>query len=105
MKPWTCLKIFFGHRFISKNLWPPQSPDLTISDYFLWGYLKDKVYEGNPQTIDNLKISIIQRIQEITPSMLKTCFEKHAQTSSALSPRKGWTFSTFIINVSSVFFP
>ena len=65
------LEDFFGDRFISKNLWPPRSLDLTILDFYLWGYLKDKVYEGNPQTIDNLKISVIQRMQEITPSMLK----------------------------------
>ena len=24
--------------------WLPQSPDLTPCDYFLWGYLKNKVY-------------------------------------------------------------
>lgn len=23
--------------------WPPRSPDLTCLDYFLWGYLKNKV--------------------------------------------------------------
>ena len=65
------LEDFFGDRFISKNLWPPRYPDLTIPDFFLREYLKDKVFEGNPQTIGNLKISVIQRIQEITPSMLK----------------------------------
>jgi hypothetical protein len=27
---------FSDDRIISKNLWPPQSPDLTSSDYFLW---------------------------------------------------------------------
>jgi hypothetical protein len=30
------LKQFFDNRIISKNLWPPQSPDLTPPDYFLW---------------------------------------------------------------------
>ena len=71
MKPWTCLKSFSAIDLSQKIFWPPRSPDLTIPDFFPWGYLKGKVYEGNPQTIDNLKISIIQRIQEITPSMLK----------------------------------
>ena len=23
--------------------WPPRSPDLTAPDFFLWGYLKNKV--------------------------------------------------------------
>jgi hypothetical protein len=38
------LKQFFDDRIISKNLGPPQSPDLTPQDYFLWGYLKQVVY-------------------------------------------------------------
>ena len=25
-------------------LWPPRSPDLTPLDYFLWGFVKRKVY-------------------------------------------------------------
>ena len=24
--------------------WPPQSPDLTPCDFFLWGYIKDHVF-------------------------------------------------------------
>ncbi|KAJ4441785.1 hypothetical protein ANN_11643 [Periplaneta americana] len=35
---------FFDDRIISRNLWPPRSPDLTTPDFFLWGYLKDRVY-------------------------------------------------------------
>lgn len=30
--------------------WPPRSPDITIPDFFLWGYLKDVVYERPPTT-------------------------------------------------------
>jgi hypothetical protein len=26
----------------------PRSPDMSICDYFLWGYLKSRVYEGKP---------------------------------------------------------
>jgi hypothetical protein len=29
------LKQFFDDRIISKNLWPPRSPDLVPPDYFL----------------------------------------------------------------------
>jgi hypothetical protein len=38
------LKQFFDDRIISKNLWPPRSPDLTPPDYFLCSYLKQVVY-------------------------------------------------------------
>jgi hypothetical protein len=43
---------------ISQNLWPPRSPDLTYHDFFLWGYLKERVYRGNPRTVEALKDNI-----------------------------------------------
>ena len=48
-----------GERIISKNLWPPQSPDLTACDFYLWGTLKGKVYRKNPHSIEDLKRYII----------------------------------------------
>ena len=47
------LEIFAG-RLIFRNgniSWPPRSPDLSPSDFFLWGYLKCIVYEDKPSTI------------------------------------------------------
>ena len=38
---------------------------LTPPDFYLWGYLKDHVYENNPQTIVDLKAAITTRIREI----------------------------------------
>jgi hypothetical protein len=49
------LKQFFDGRIISKNLWPPRSPDLTPPEHFLWDYLKQVVYSNRPQTIEELK--------------------------------------------------
>ena len=37
----------FGNRIIGHRHaveWSPRSPDLTPCDFFLWGYLKNKVY-------------------------------------------------------------
>jgi hypothetical protein len=33
--------------------------------FYLWGYLKDNVYENNPQTIGELKAAITAKIMEI----------------------------------------
>ena len=38
--------------------WPARSPDLSAPDYFLWGYLKGKVYQERPHTIQQLKENI-----------------------------------------------
>lgn len=35
--------------------WPPGSLDLTPLDFFMWGYVKDKVYARKPRTLTELK--------------------------------------------------
>lgn len=51
--------------------WPARSPDLTPLDYFLWGYLKSKVYFNRPNSIEVLKERIRNEIRAITPEMLQ----------------------------------
>lgn len=35
--------------------WPPKSPHLTPLDYFLWGYLKDKVCRTSLETLQEME--------------------------------------------------
>lgn len=51
--------------------WPPYSPDLNPCDYFLWGYLKDRIYRTAPTTLDDLKIAITQEVTAIGADALK----------------------------------
>ena len=64
----------FGENFVSRNgaiPWPARSPDLTPCDFFLWGYVRSKVF--NHVRVQNME-DMIGRIQEafnaITPAML-----------------------------------
>jgi len=50
--------------------WPPRSCDLTPLDFFLWGYLKDKVYATKPTTREDMIIRIRDACQTVTPGML-----------------------------------
>ena len=45
--------------------YPAHSPDLTSMDFFLWGYLKYKVYRTKPRTIDALKMEIERQCRDI----------------------------------------
>ena len=48
---------FPWYRLISRqtdNSWPSYSQDLNLPDYFLRGYLKDRVCENNPQTREDI---------------------------------------------------
>ena len=69
------IKLFFKGRIISKNLWPPRSPDLTPADFFLWGLLKGKVYKNTPHTIEQLKDAIRQEIQAVNIDSLGNVFQ------------------------------
>lgn len=48
--------------------WPPRSPDLTPMDFFLWGYLKSKVYTNKPTSLAHLKENIRHEMATITES-------------------------------------
>lgn len=70
----------FGPRVIARRFpdlfseglaWPPYSPDLSPLDFFLWGYVKDKVYKNNPKTISELKTAVGNIIRDVPADMLQ----------------------------------
>ena len=50
--------------------WPPRSQDLTSPDYFLWGFVKERVMALAPTTPDDMKERIRRACAEITPQIL-----------------------------------
>jgi len=73
------IQSFSGDRVISKGFWPPCSPDLTTPDYFLWVYLKGRVYQNKQRTIDALKANITEEIQAVTADVLARTFQNMAR--------------------------
>ena len=63
--------MFTEERTTSKGLWPPRSPDLSPCDFYLWGTIKEKVYENNPHNLDQLKENITNTIRRITREELR----------------------------------
>ena len=52
------IKDLFGDFVIALNHaveWPPRPPDLTPLDFFLWGYLKSKVYQTPSGNVTELE--------------------------------------------------
>ncbi len=71
----TLLKEFFDSCLIIPPPWPPRSPVLTPPDFFLWGYIKDRIFhEYLPGASDKLEAKIIEAIEVIEPSTLKKVF-------------------------------
>lgn len=51
--------------------WPPRSPDLNPLDYFLWGHLKNIVYEQQLNTVEDLDVRLQAAYQTLTPAMIQ----------------------------------
>jgi signal transduction histidine kinase len=47
--------------------WPPRSPDLTPCDYFLWGWMKGRIFHRDqpPKTLDELRAAIEEFAEEL----------------------------------------
>lgn len=71
----THLQEFYDNRVISKNLWPPRSPDLTPLDFYLFGNLKTKVFKKRLHTLEELQNAIENEIRNITQEELQRVFD------------------------------
>ncbi|GBN84394.1 hypothetical protein AVEN_142057-1 [Araneus ventricosus] len=49
---------------------PPRSPDLNPLDFFLWGYIKQRVYATPSLTLQELRNRITDACASVSPAML-----------------------------------
>jgi len=54
----------------STNVSATRSLAFPACDFFLWGYLKSKVYVQKPRTVVDLKVSIREEIETVPQEML-----------------------------------
>jgi hypothetical protein len=64
------IQSFFEDRVFSNDLWASLSPDLGPLDFFLWAYLKKRLFLNKPHTNNTLKENITNEISQID-SMLR----------------------------------
>ena len=66
-----CSAITTQRAFRNRDLeWPARSPDLTPCNFFLWGFLKSRIYINCPRTLKDLKTNIQDETANIAPAML-----------------------------------
>ena len=71
-------EIFTDERIISRNFpspWPARSPDLNPCDFWLWGYLKDRVYQGHFRSLVDLRTSKKQDFAQIPRELLRATID------------------------------
>ena len=54
--------------------WPPRSPDLAICDFFLWGFLKHKIWNvpviDHPKNLRELRNAIRRECENLNRDMI-----------------------------------
>ena len=83
----------FQGRVISRgfeDFWPPYSPDLNPCDFYLWGYLKSKVYRDPvPTTLEELRKNIRREIRRINEDTLTKVYDNVLVRIQRVLGRKG----------------
>lgn len=70
--------------------WPARSPDLNPLDFFLWGYLKQKVYLNRPfDNIDHLERTIQEACDDITPAVIRNVIKAFSKRTIKCLERNG----------------
>ena len=72
--------------------WAPSSPDMNPADYFLWGYLKEKVYSPPSTTIPALKRKIKSEFAKIPELMVKTAVKSMKRRANLMVLEGGKQF-------------
>jgi hypothetical protein len=82
----------FPNRWIGRDgptPWPPRSLDIIPIDFFLWGYVKDKMFSTPVADITNLKARITDAFVTITEDMLQNKWREIDYRLDVLRATKG----------------
>lgn len=83
---------FFPNKLISRQgdiNRPPRSPDLTPMDFFLWGYVKSKVYANKPTSLAQLKEIIRHEMAAITETTCRAVIGNFSARLNECRERNG----------------
>jgi len=64
----TCVRSF------GDIAWPARSPELTVPDFFLWGFLKDRVFWRRIMTIQEFKQAIVDEVAAIDEDLRRRMY-------------------------------
>ena len=86
-KQYNCLRMEVRRCFVTKDPWPPYSPDLNPFDFFFWTQVKRKVYEGKLTPFKNLD-ELKRKIKSVWPHVEKLLWLANYSTSHTAVQRK-----------------
>src|SRR6218665_3045952 len=75
--------------FIEPHNWPPNSPDLNLVDYSIWGALQQRVYRERIVNVEYLKRVIIRCWTEISQVIINGAIDQWARRIDAVIRARG----------------
>jgi len=65
----TCVRSF------GDIAWPARSPELTVPNFFLWVFLKDRVFRRHIMTVPKLKQAIFYEVAAIDEDLRRRVYD------------------------------
>ncbi|KAJ4452118.1 hypothetical protein ANN_03635 [Periplaneta americana] len=66
-----------GNADLALQFWPPRSPNLTVCDFFLWGYVKDAVYVPPlPMNLNELRNRLTAAVNSVMQDILQRVWDE-----------------------------
>ena len=66
-----------GPKDLALHSWPPRTPDMTPCDFFLWGYVKERVYVPPlPADLDELTNRMTAAVKSVTEDTLRRVWDE-----------------------------
>lgn len=76
--------------------WPARSPDLNPLDYFLWGYLQNRLYRNTPRDINVLRGNLIREVRAIPARVIHRAIFKLRRLTQKCIREEGHLFEHLI---------
>lgn len=91
----------FPQRWIGRRgpkEWPPRSPDLTILDFWLWSYIKDRVYaiHNNYTTLNELEEAISHELTNLNQEVVRNCYSSFRKRCNLCLEQDGEHFEQLL---------
>ena len=65
------MSLRFPERHEGGKLWPTHSPDSNSCDFFLWGFLKEKVFQRGPENVAQLRAHIMKLCRALSEDLCR----------------------------------
>ena len=90
-RPHTARKVtqFLDEHHMKKAPQPPYSPDIAPCDFYLFGYIKDKLKGLNFDSVESLLEKVNEILEEISPNVLKKVFKHWKKRLKAVIENDG----------------